>query len=159
MGKRKGETMRDKISEMAKKVKSDNSSSSEEEKATHDYKKEVEEFNGGADKNDILEDETKENYLKRILEHSKNADIYFEYLMFLRKLPTMINSVKDDLVKEVEQELNIQHVKANLNTDDKVSQSSKSNPILNALNAKLEKSVSNILAAPINYMKYVGLSN
>jgi soluble cytochrome b562 len=78
MGKRKGDTMRDKISEMAKKVKSDNSSSSEEEKATHDYKKEVEEFNGGADKNDILEDETKEDYLKRILEHSKNADIYFE---------------------------------------------------------------------------------
>ena len=92
--------------------------------------------------------ESKDDYFFHILASFTTTEILFEYCLFLRNLPPLLKSVKDDLITFVRKELKISEddalsIQLMLNPRD-----TNLAPILDALSYKHGQSFTNILAPP-----------
>ena len=91
-----------------------------------------------------------DSYFQRIYEGETKAEVYLEYLMFMKKLPTFENNDIKTIVDKVKRHLNIDELEEQLSFKDLSfkSQDIQHTPVLDALSAKLGYSL-NVVAPPI----------
>lgn len=87
----------------------------------------------------VFDGETAEEYFKRTLENSTQAEIFLEYLIFLKSLPNLQSNDLQRIRDTVRSELNINLIEDNISMIDLrfVSESPEHHPILDALACKL----------------------
>ena len=91
--------------------------------------------------------ESKEEYYDRVLKNSTNMDRVLEFLMFKREADKLLPHLRDELVKLLRGELDVDKALADLTLERRMT-ASEGTPLLDALGAKLGKSFSHILAPP-----------
>ena len=129
MAKRKGQAMLDRVSKMARAL--------------------------GEEKGDVFvpmdtaleENESKEEYFTRVLKNSTNMDRVLEFLVFKREGDKLLPQLRDELVKLVHRELQVEEALKDLTLERRMT-AREGTPLLDALGAKHGKSFSHILAPP-----------
>ena len=91
----------------------------------------------------VLEGESAEEYFKRTLQNSTEADIFLEYLIFLKSLPDLHSNDLRKIQNTVRKELGIEQIEDNIAMIDlRFSSGSPYHlPVLNALECKLGHSL------------------
>ena len=112
MAKRKGQAMLDRVSKMAKA-----SAALEEEKVVS--------FSP-------MVAESKEEYFDRVLKNSTNMDRVLEFLMFKREADKLLPNLRDELVKLLRSELEVDKALTDLTLERRMT-ASEGTPLLNAL--------------------------
>ena len=127
MAKRKGQDLLDRVSKMAK------ASAALEEEESVSFSPMVA--------------ESKEEYYDRVLKNSTNMDRVLEFFMFKREADKLLPHLREELVKLLRGELDVDKALADLTLERRMT-ASEGTPLLDALGAKLCKSFSHILAPP-----------
>ena len=91
--------------------------------------------------------ESKEEYFDRVLKNSTNMDRVLEFLMFKREADKLLPHQRDELVKLLRSELEVDKALPDLTLERRMT-ANEGTPLLDALSAKLGKSFSHILAPP-----------
>ena len=129
MAKRKGQAMLDRVSKMARALG--------EERGDAFVPMD----------NDMEENESKEEYFARILKNSTNMDRVLEFLLFKREGDKLLPELREELVKLVHRELQVEEALKDLGLERRMT-AREGTPLLDALGAKLGKSFGHILAPP-----------
>ena len=100
----------------------------------------------------VFEGETADEYFKRTIENSTEAEIFLEYLIFLKSLPDLQSNDLQKIQNTVRRELNIDHIEENISMINLkfASGSPEHHPVLDALACKLGYSLT-IIAPPTSH--------